>query len=97
MSFSGLGIGTAIAIYFVIWWVTLFVTLPFRMRSQFETGDIVPGTEPAAPAQPRMARRMAWNTVLAALVFLLYWFVVYVIDFGLDDIPELVPIPKLER
>jgi len=29
-------ISTALAIYFVLWWVTLFVTLPFGVRARLE-------------------------------------------------------------
>jgi predicted secreted protein len=32
-------ISTALAIYFVLWWVTLFLTLPFGVRSQHEDGE----------------------------------------------------------
>ena len=46
---SVMGIGTGIAVYFIIWWMTLFVSLPFRMKSQLEEGEIVEGTEVAAP------------------------------------------------
>ena len=30
-----MGIGTGIAIYFIIWWLMIFITLPFRMRSRY--------------------------------------------------------------
>ncbi len=32
-------ISTAFAIYFVLWWVVLFLTLPFGVRSQHEDGE----------------------------------------------------------
>ena len=32
-------ISTAFAIYFVLWWVMLFLTLPFGVRSQHEDGE----------------------------------------------------------
>ena len=92
-----MGLGTAIAIYFVVWWTTLFVTLPFRMRAQRETGYVTPGTEEAAPANPQLMRRMLWNTVLAGVVFAIYWLVFYVWGFGLADIPELVPIRPMQQ
>ena len=91
-----MGIGTGIAIYFVVWWITLFITLPFRMRSQVEAGEVVPGTEGAAPVRPQIGLRMVWNTVLAGLVFALYWFVFYHLGYGLDDLPHLVTIPTFE-
>ena len=41
---------TAIAIYFIIWWVVLFAVLPWGVRSQEESGAVAPGTDPGAPA-----------------------------------------------
>ena len=38
-------LATAIAIYFIIWWVVLFAVLPFGVRSQEESGAVEPGTE----------------------------------------------------
>ena len=89
-----MGWGTGVAIYFIIWWMVLFVSLPFRMKPQFEDGPVVDGTEAAAPANPKMLKRMAWNTVISGVVFFLYWFVVYYLGFGVDSIPELIPIKK---
>ncbi|MGE5159571.1 MAG: DUF1467 family protein [Gemmatimonas sp.] len=62
-------ISTAFAIYFVIWWITLFLTLPFGIRSQHEDGVATPGTDPGAPVASRMGTRLIWNTVIAAVVF----------------------------
>ena len=43
-------ISTAFAIYFVFWWIVLFLTLPFGVRSQHEDGEgRLPGTDPGAP------------------------------------------------
>ena len=41
---------TVIAIYFLIWWVTLFAVLPWGVRNQEESGEVAPGTDPGAPA-----------------------------------------------
>jgi predicted secreted protein len=62
-------ISTMFAIYFVIWWVVLFLTLPFGVRSQHEEGEAAPGTDPGAPVMPRMARKLLWTTIISALVF----------------------------
>ena len=86
-----MGIGTGIAIFFVIWWTTLFVTLPFKARSQAEAGAVEEGTEPAAPVDASLPRRLVWNTVLAIVVFGLYWFVTEGLGVGVDSSPELVP------
>ena len=64
-------ISTALAIYFVIWWVALFVTLPFGVRSQHEDGVGAPGTDPGAPVASGMGRKLIWTTIISALVFAL--------------------------
>jgi predicted secreted protein len=63
-------ISTWFAIYFVIWWVTLFVTLPFGIRSQHEDGVGAPGTDPGAPVVTHMGVRLIWTTVLSAVIFI---------------------------
>jgi predicted secreted protein len=66
-------ISTGFAIYFVIWWVVLFLTLPFGVRSQHEDGEgagqAVPGTDPGAPVATRMGRKLIWTTVISAMIF----------------------------
>ena len=62
-------ISTAFAIYFVMWWVVLFLTLPFGVRSQHEDGEGAPGTDPGAPVASRMGRKMIWTTVISAIIF----------------------------
>lgn len=63
----------AIAIYFVIWWTTLFAVLPLGLRTQGEAGEVVPGTPESAPVAPRLARLFLINTALATVVFALVW------------------------
>jgi predicted secreted protein len=68
---------TAIAIFFLIWWVVLFAVLPWGIRSQQEGGEIVPGTDPGAPAIPNLIRKLVWTTIVSALVFAVCY-IVYV-------------------
>jgi predicted secreted protein len=62
-------ISTGFAIYFVLWWVVLFLTLPFGVRSQHEDGVGAPGTDPGAPVATKMGRKLIWTTVLSAVIF----------------------------
>jgi predicted secreted protein len=64
-----MSIALGIALYFVIWWTTLFAVLPIGMRTQGEAGDVVPGTPPGAPVRPQILRIMLINTAVAAVVF----------------------------
>ncbi len=68
---------TIVAIFFLIWWVVLFAVLPWGIRSQHEAGEIVPGTDPGAPAIPHLGRKLVWTTLVSALIFAAFY-VVYV-------------------
>lgn len=62
---------TVIAIYFLVWWVTLFAVLPWGVRSQHEGGEIVPGSDPGAPAVHRVWRALLWTTIIASVIFVI--------------------------
>lgn len=87
-----MSIGSAIAIYFVIWWTTLFATLPFGMRSQIDDGHVVEGTDPAAPTNPQLLKRVLWNTLVSGLIFFAYWLVFYGLGYSLDDVPDVLGV-----
>ncbi len=61
------------AVYFIVWWVTLFVVLPFGVRTQGEAGEVVPGTSESAPADFRIWRIIAITTVASTVIFAALW------------------------
>ena len=62
---------TYVAIYFVLWWIVLFVTLPFGVRGQHEDGVVADGTDPGAPVKPFMLRKILATTILTGVVMVL--------------------------
>lgn len=61
---------SAVVLYVVIWFITLFIVLPIGYRSQEEeTGEVTPGTPPGAPSDARLARKFLWTTIAATLVW----------------------------
>jgi predicted secreted protein len=60
---------TAVAVFFLIWWVVLFAVLPWGVRSQHEGGEVTPGTDPGAPSSPKLGRKLIWTTVVAGVIF----------------------------
>lgn len=82
---------SAMAIYFIIWWTSLFAMLPFGLRTQAEDNHIVRGTVASAPARPRIWLAFLRTTVVATIIFGLFWFVTQKLGFGLDDIPHFFP------
>lgn len=89
-----MSIGLGIALYFMIWWLTLFVVLPFGVRTQGEDGEVVPGTPASAPAAPRILRIALINTALATTVFLI---LLWVLTSGIIDMDLPPPPPQVTR
>jgi len=60
---------TAVAIFFLIWWVVLFAVLPWGIRSQHEGDEVIPGTDPGAPTVPKLGRKLIWTTAVTCVIF----------------------------
>ena len=90
-------ISTAFAIYFVMWWIVLFVTLPFGVRSQHEDGEgggqMAPGTDPGAPVMARMGRKLIWTTILSAVIFAIAMWAYYQGFFNIERLAKLMGTP----
>ena len=87
-------ISTGLAIYFVIWWITLFLTLPFGVRSQHEDGDSVAGTDPGAPVLARMGRNLIWTTVISAAIYALAMLAYKAGYLNVERLSRLMGMPR---
>lgn len=81
-----MSVTSALAIYFVLWWLVLFAVLPFGVRSQLEEGEPVAGSEPGAPSAPLMLRKLLWTTLVSAVIFVV---AVYAYRMGWLNIERL--------
>ncbi len=69
-----MGLALAIATYLIIWVITLFAVLPFGVRTAAEAGERgVAGQATSAPVRPMLATKALWTTVVATLIFALYY------------------------
>jgi predicted secreted protein len=69
---------SAIAIYFIIWWLVLFVVLPFGVKNAAETGGVVEeGNDAGAPIAHGLLWKAGVTTVVATIVYaFIYWVLV---------------------
>ena len=65
------GWATGIAVYILIWWVSLFAVLPIGAK---RSADPLPGTVESAPDNPRLLFKFAITTGIATAL----WLVLYV-------------------
>lgn len=86
-------LGSAIAIYFITWWVCLFMVLPWGVRNAHEAGEAVEqGNEHGAPVKPMLWRKVLATTILSAIIFALIYGQATYHWVGFDDIPGVKAI-----
>jgi predicted secreted protein len=65
---------SALAIYFLFWVFTLFLVLPYGVRTSAELGEAeVPGQAQSAPHNVSIPKKLLWTTIVSALFFGLFW------------------------
>lgn len=65
---------SAFAIYVIIWWLILFMVLPFGAKPKIEQAGIDEGHDAGAPARPMMLYKILATTVVSLIVFGIFYF-----------------------
>jgi predicted secreted protein len=86
-------LSTGFAIYFVLWWLVLFLTLPFGIRTQHDDGSGSPGTEPGAPIASRMGRKLIWTTALSAVFYAAGMAAYYAGFLNIERLSKMMGVP----
>ena len=68
---------SGIVVFLVLWWLVFFVTLPFCVRSAYETGETVgEGHADGAPVKPRLWMKAGVTTIITAVLWgIAYWLI----------------------
>jgi predicted secreted protein len=82
---------SAFAIYFIIWWTSLFSVLSLGLKTQDEAGAVVPGTPASAPTGRHMLRVFLINTAVATLIFGGFYYLLAIKGWSFDDLPQFLP------
>ncbi|WP_050384876.1 DUF1467 family protein [Bradyrhizobium pachyrhizi] len=90
-------ISTGLAIYFVLWWLVLFLTLPFGVRSQHEDNVGAPGTDPGAPILARMGRKLLWTTLISAVIFAIAMWAYHSGYLSIERLSKLMGMPEFHN
>ena len=65
---------TGLAVYAVIWWLVVFMVLPWGTRS-LDSEDVAKGHASSAPRKPRLLLKMAVTTVIATVLWSVFYLV----------------------
>jgi len=64
---------SGLAVYLIIWWLVLFMVLPWGVRP-VDGVDVKKGQDAGAPKKPRMLIKAAATTVVAGVIWgIFYW------------------------
>ena len=64
-----MAITSAIVLFAVIWFLTLFIVLPLKLKTQGDLGKVDHGTHAGSPENPQMKKRFLVTTVVAVIVW----------------------------
>ncbi|MCF3642021.1 DUF1467 family protein [Rhizobium sp. TRM95111] len=79
------------AVYFIVWWLTLFAVLPFGLKTQAEENDVVPGSVESAPAKFRAGRVVLATTLVSAVLYGAWLVLSIKFGVGIDTLPQVMP------
>lgn len=65
---------SGIAVYLVIWWLVIFMVLPWGNQA-VDAEDVARGHASSAPRKPRLATKLVVTTAIAGML----WAIVYVV------------------
>lgn len=82
---------SVVALYFILWWLVLFATLPFGLKTQDDDEDVTLGTVSSAPKGPHMLRAFIRTTIVSALILGGFYGLTKGLGLGIDDIPKIIP------
>lgn len=77
--------------YFICWWITLFMVLPVGLRTQGEEKSVVKGTVESAPSNFRFWRMMLMNTLVALVVYGIFYYFTEIRGLSSTSIPRIIP------
>ncbi len=86
-------ITAALVLFAVIWFLTLLIVLPVRIKTQGDLDDIVPGTHAGAPEVHHMKKKL-WITT--GITFVLWAIIAGVIISGLISVRDFDWLNQLE-
>lgn len=86
-----MSIMSAILLYCSIWALVFFVCLPFKVVTQSDAGEIVPGTPASAPDEALLWKKTLLTTGVTTVLFLLIAWVLAMDMITIDDVSFIQP------
>ena len=66
---------TGMAVFAIIWWLVLFLVLPWGIGGAIDPADVAKGQDAGAPPKPRLLLKLLVTTVAAGALFAVFYVV----------------------
>ena len=74
----------SIVIFVILWWIVFFSLLPIDDNRKRQ--DIIKGTDPGAPENPKMLKKIILSTLITSLIFIILYLLVKYDYFNLRNL-----------
>lgn len=68
-----MGVTEIFIVWFISSWMVFFGVASIGVTSQADAGDVSEGTEPSAPVNPQMGKKVIWACAGGVIFTLLFW------------------------
>ncbi len=78
-------ITAALVLFAVIWFMILFICLPINLKTQGESGSVIPGTPASAPENVNLKNKIKIVTLISFITWVL---IIAIISSGILQISD---------
>jgi len=64
-----MAITSALVLFAVIWFMTFFIAIPIRLKTQGDLGKVEPGTHAGAPEHHNLKKKAVITTIVAVILW----------------------------
>ena len=79
-------ITAAIVLFAVIWFMVLFICLPLKVKTQGDSGNIVPGTPESAPENGDLKNKILLVTAITGVLWVISFSIIVLEIIKIEDI-----------
>ena len=79
-------ITAAIVLFAVIWFMVLFICLPLKVKTQGDSGNIVPGTPESAPENGDLKNKILLVTAITGVLWVISFSIIVSEIIKIEDI-----------
>lgn len=76
----------SIVVFIILWWLIFFTILPINIKSQLENSKVIKGTDPGAPNNPQIVKKIIITTFAVSILFVIIYLLAYLDILNLRDL-----------